>query len=336
MIRYSLALAVFLLLSCACASPAAIDSQFSANRDGAISGIGRDVVENVYCSGRFRSALVHLPASYDSSEHLPLVLVLHGGGGNFNYAVKMTGMSAKADKERFIVAYPNGTGKYGWFVRTWNAGDCCGYAQKHKIDDLSFFRALIRHLAGKYSIDQSRVYLAGFSNGAMMTYQLGCELSEQIAAIAVVGGSMTGRERAPSRPLPVIIFHGSNDDHVPYEGGTGKLAKWGYPVNRQSVASAVSFWVNSDGCSPQPYETANAFGEYRRYSGGMNGSEVELYTIRGAGHSWPGGRRAWFGADSPSCEISATDKIWEFFARHERVSEQTVKLGLGSNELIAQ
>ncbi len=277
---------------------------------------GKDVVESFNFDGQRRTVLVHLPRSHDLSKRLPLVLVLHGGGGSYKYAVKMTGMSSKADKEGFIVAYPNGTGRYGWFIRTWNAGDCCGYAQKHRIDDLAFIRALIERLTAEYAVDKRKVYLAGFSNGAMMAYELGCELSEQLAAIAVVGGSMTGRERLPARPLPVIILHGSADDHVPYEGGPGKLAKWGYPVNRASVASAVSFWVKRDGCSPEALKIAGAASEHRKYSGGLDGSEVELYTLKGAGHAWPGGRRAWFGADRPSSEISATDKIWEFFARH--------------------
>src|SRR5262249_29975218 len=153
----------------------------------------------------------------------------------------------------------------------------------------------------------------GFSNGAMMVYEAGCALANKLAGIGVVGGSMTGKECKPVRPLSVVIVHGTADRHVPYEGGPGKFAKFGYPVNRQPVSYAVTFWAQQDNCSPEPEISDRGNVTVKTYSGGRGGSSVAIYTIKGGGHSWPGGKRAWPGADAPSQEMSATDVIWQFF-----------------------
>ncbi len=266
--------------------------------------------------GRTRSYLVHVPAGYDGRRALPLVIVLHGGGGNYKFAAKMTGFSEKADREQFLVAYPNGSGPFSGNFLTWDAGDCCGYAKRKRVDDVAFVGALIDRLEREFAVDPSRIYVAGFSNGAMMAYQAGCALADRLAAIAAVSGSMSGKEPLPVRPLPVIILHGTADHHVPYGGGPGKLAKWGYPVNKQPVSYAVKFWVSRDGASADPLRDEKGKLTVETYAGGNGGSEVVLYTIKGARHAWPGGRRAWVGADAPCPDVSATDTIWDFFKRH--------------------
>lgn len=273
---------------------------------------GRTLSGFVTQNGHKRPYLIHLPPSYDGRRKLPMIIVLHGGGGNYHYAMKMTGMNTEADKESFIVVYPNGSGRLGRFIRTWNAGDCCGYAHKHKVDDIAFLNYLIDYFSTHYAVDREKVSLVGFSNGAMLAYEAGCQLADKLAAIASVGGSMTGREPEPSRPLSVIIIHGQRDRHVPYYGGVGKLAKWGFPVNKESVSYAVNFWVKQDGCSKQPQrsEQGNVISEL--YAGGKEGSTVAVYTIKDAGHSWPGGTRAWYLADRPTKELSATEVIWQF------------------------
>lgn len=272
--------------------------------------------ETMQLEGRRRSYLVHIPEAYDGRRKLPLVIVLHGGGGNCKSAAKMTRFSEKADREGFIVVYPNGTGLLADRFLTWDAGDCCGYAKSNQVDDVAFVRALIDRLSSELSVDPTKVYVAGFSNGAMMAYQVGCQLADRVAAIAAVSGSMSGKERNPARPLPVIIFHGTGDDHVPYDGGLGKLAKWGYPVNKEPVSYAVRFWVAGDGAPDTPVKMHKGNVTVETYGGGKDSSEVVLYTIKGAGHAWPGGKRAWIGGDMPCSEVCATDTIWDFFSRH--------------------
>lgn len=265
-----------------------------------------------------RTYLLHVPSGYKSGHSAPLVIVLHGGAGNCYPARRITEMNAKADKEGFIVAYPNGTGLLKRHLLTWNAVDCCGYAKSKTINDVAFLEALIEKLCSQFSIDKSRIYVAGYSNGGMLAYLVGSKLSDKVAAIACVAGSMSGKEDPPDKPISVIIFHGTADKHVPFTGGVGKLAKWGYPVNSMSVSYAVSFWTKADGCSVPGKQTQNGQVIQEVFDNGKDGSEVVLYTIKGGLHSWPGGKRTWIKADLPYPHLSATDEIWEFFKRHQR------------------
>ncbi len=274
----------------------------------------------IQSGGRTRSAIVHVPASYIGDRAVPLVLLLHGGGGNGAQAERSYGMNPVADREGFIVAYPNGTSA-GSNMLTWNAANCCAFAYETDVDDVAFISALLDELSRRYTVDANRIYVTGMSNGAMMTYRLGCRLADRIAAIAPVAGALNETSCVPATPLPVIVFHGTEDTNVPYEGGEGPRQI--YPRVDNSVAYAVSFWVNQDGCNPTPHTVTSASGNIvtDTYSGGREGSEVVLYTIRGGGHSWPGGvPPVRPGANAPTQEISASELMWEFFERHPKGS----------------
>jgi len=270
--------------------------------------------------GRNRSYIVHVPPGCDDTKPIPLVIVLHGGAGNAAGAMRMTGMSVKSDRERFIVVYPNGTGFASDRLLTWNAGNCCGYALDRKVDDVGFIRALIARLESDFIIDPARIYVTGMSNGAMMAYRVAYEISDKVAAIAPVAGALNCECR-PKKPVSVIIFHGTADKNVLYEGG--------HPVKREDsrdridkpVSYAVSFWVGYDGCSPTPAKQERGNITTETYSGGREGTEVVLYTIKGGGHTWPGGTRLLLRGDEPTRAISATDIIWDFFTKHPKRSK---------------
>ncbi len=265
-----------------------------------------------------RIFLLHLPKQYDGRTPLPLVIALHGGGGNGEGLARMSLLSEKADKERFIVVYPYGSGLFTKRMLTWNSGNCCGYALKHSIDDVGFIRSLIYYLEAHWSVDSTRVYATGMSNGGKMTYVLACELADQIAAIAPVAGSMEYPACKPSRAVPVIIFHGMDDEHVRYDGGEPKKRLDPHARIDSSVSFAVSYWVRQNKCStpPERHEQGNIIQE--RYTGGDNESEVVLYAIKNGKHAWPGGTKGWAFGDTPTQELSVTDVMWEFFSRHHR------------------
>lgn len=267
--------------------------------------------------GRERSYLLHMPPSYDGKRPVPLVIVLHGGGGNAQTTARMTGFSEKSDKEGFVVVYPNGSGRLKTRLLTWNSGNCCGYALDKNVDDVGFIRALIDELVRTRAVDPKRVFATGISNGGMMAYRLACELSDKIAAIGPVSGALNLENCQPADAVSVIIFHGTDDEHVLYNGGE--------PIRRvdthrrvdKSVSYAVSFWVKHDGCTETPKRSETGSIRTEIYSGGKDGVEVAVYTVKGGGHAWPGGHSYLLGPE-PTREISATDLMWDFFARHPK------------------
>jgi polyhydroxybutyrate depolymerase len=273
--------------------------------------------------GRERTYLLYVPPQYDGTKALPLVFFFHGGVGTAKHAAETYGWNELADKEGFLVAYPNGTGSF----QTWNAIHGCGAAFRGKIDDVGFVRALVGELNGKLNVDPKRIFATGMSNGAMLTYRLAAEMSDVFAAVAPVAGSIGGKENSgagekriprPANPVPIVIFHGKADHNVTYAGGQSH----GVERNRidLSVADAVAFWVKANGCAANTVSTKMAGGDviHDAYAS-ANGADVELYTIVSGGHAWPGAKRSFLkGAAGPSRSISATDIAWEFFKAHPK------------------
>jgi len=277
---------------------------------------GTDAQFSLRHDGRVRTYLVHLPASYSKDKTWPLVLVLHGGGGNGEQMAKMTGFSRKADQEGFIAVYPNGTGLWQNRFLTWNAGNCCAYAYENRIDDVGFIRALIGQLKKDYPVDDRRIYAAGISNGGMMSYRLACGLSDLLAAIGPVAGAQN-IDCKPAQPVSVIILHGTADLHVLYKGGAPlRMADVRNPRVDRPVSEAVAFWVKHNRCREEPSTEKKGMVVIERYGGCSAGTAVTLYTLMEEGHTWPGGTKWAFWADEPSREVSATDVIWEFFKSH--------------------
>ncbi len=282
-----------------------------------------DKEESMTFENRKRTYLLHFPPNdNDAAAALPLVIVLHGGGGNARGAAEMTGFNAEADTVGFIVVYPAGTGALGDRILTWNSGNCCGYAMDNNVNDVGFIDALIGELERNFKIDSNRIFVTGISNGGMMTYRLACELSNRIAGIAPVAGALNV-DCNPSQPISVIAFHGTADQHVLYNGGVPVSKFDPHPRVDRSVAYAISFWVNKNSCSAIPSRTSKGNVTVNVYSGCSNGTAVVLYTIVGGLHAWPGGQRGSAIGDEPTNEISATQIMWEFFEQHPKQAKST-------------
>lgn len=267
--------------------------------------------------GRERSYLLYVPASVDASLPVPLIFVFHGGTGNAQNAARMSGFNPIADQHGFIVVYPNGTGRLSDDkLLTWNGGSCCGFAQKENVDDVAFVRAIVAELQAQAPIDPQRVYATGMSNGGILSHRLGCEAADLFAAIAPVSGTLNLSSCKPSQPVSVIEFHGDADQHIPYTGGYGPQSL--VEVNFTSVQDSLNFWVGADGCSAPPQSETHDDIRHDTWNGCTPGTAVELYTILGGGHAWPGGRGGWPGSDQPTRTISASELIWQFFAAHPK------------------
>ncbi|RYF77438.1 MAG: phospholipase [Cytophagaceae bacterium] len=270
--------------------------------------------------GQTRIYSVHVPPSYTTQrEPLALVIALHGGGGSGQQFEKQSGLSEKADKEGFIVVYPDGQQNPGILrLRTWNAGACCGQvASTKQTDDVGFIRKLIDKLSVAYRIDSKRVYATGHSNGAMLCYRLACELPDKLAAIAANSGTMQLTTACqPNRVMPVLHIHSKLDRNVPYDGGVGSRS-----INRQwnpSADSTLSVFAKLARCSTekQIVRTTATYTAYQ-WSGCNGGTTIEYYLTNDGGHSWPGGVKAVRRlGDPPSDAFANNDLIWDFFKVH--------------------
>jgi polyhydroxybutyrate depolymerase len=269
---------------------------------------------------RTRSYLIHIPPSYDETKPTSVVLVFHGSGSNAEQMVRFCGLDDKADQAGFITIYPNGSGQADKFL-TWNGGSCCGYAAENNIDDIGFIQSLLDDLEQVVALDRRRIYATGMSNGALMAYRLASELSERIAAIAPVAGPMGTETCQPRRPVPVLHFHGIEDEFAPYGGGKG--AKSITQTNFYSVEHTIRAWVKANGCKEEPViitEPDRAQDgtsiTHKIYVGGKDGAEVVLIVIEGGGHTWPGQEPMWRFLGKSTKNISANDVIWNFFQKH--------------------
>lgn len=271
-------------------------------------------------NGITRSYVVRIPREQmQGSARVPLVLVLHGGGGNALNAERMSGFTQKARAEGFIVVYPEGTSRFEDKLLTWNAGHCCGYAMKNRVDDVGFINALLDKLIAEYPVDPKRIYATGISNGGMMTHRLGIELSNRFAAIAPVVATLFGDEARPAYPVSALMFNGMQDKSVPYLGGTpgGRFTDaWdGKPT--KPAAEQGTFWAEADGCAKPPEQQDRGTSAHWQYHCPA-GKAVELYLVKDSGHAWPGGQAGSRKGDTPSSSLNATDLIWEFFRTHAK------------------
>jgi polyhydroxybutyrate depolymerase len=252
-------------------------------------------------AGMERSYFLHVPPGLAADQPLPLVLIFHGYSADGESIMLATGFSEMADAYGFLVAYPNGTGPSGG--SSWNAGGCCGYASQNNIDEPAFVRGILSDLGTIARIDSKRIYAAGFSNGAMLSYRLGCEMSETFAAIAPVAGVLLNNPCSPKQPVSILHIHGLADNSVPYSGSVAPAASGVF----ESVEQSVAAWAELDSCPPNPAVTQNGLLTHTSYGPCKNGTAVELFTIQGIGHVWPS-----------ASILPASQIIWNFFVAHPK------------------
>lgn len=231
----------------------------------------------ILTSGATRRFLLHVPESLPQDRSVPLVVDLHGFAQWPANQRDISNWDDLADEKGFIVVHPEGTG----FPRRW-ASHSPDEPQTDR--DVTFIADLIDHLSAEHPIDPDRIHVAGISNGGGMAFVLSCELSDRVASIGTVAGLFTHPWEAcdRTRPVPLIAFHGLDDEIVPFAGG---------PLDGPLGGTR---WSDCDG-----------------------GADVILHTIADGGHTWPGGDPLpEFIAGYTSPAIDATATTWEFFEDH--------------------
>lgn len=276
--------------------------------------------------GLDRRYLVRVPPAAAEPGPRPLVLLLHGGGGNPE-GLAGYGMLPVADREGFVLVRPAGTGRLRRLL-TWNAGTCCGWAHDQRVDDVGFLRAVVADVSSRVQVDRARVYAAGHSNGGMMAHRLAAEAGDVFAAICAVGGAMVCEPpRAGAPAVPVLHVHSQDDPRALYDGGLGPA----FPltdvrVQHPRVRDTLADWVAHDGCPDEPRrepllrDARGHTAERITWGPGRDGAEVVHWRLTGVGHGWPGApsvlRERIVGP--ATTVIDASEEAWRFFVRFSR------------------
>jgi polyhydroxybutyrate depolymerase len=259
--------------------------------------------------GLTRDYILHLPTGYSPSTHYPLVIDMHGYTSNASQQQLYTKFDSISNAQHFIVVYPNG------IASSWNSGWVGTYGTG--VDDVGFVSALIDTLNANYSIDLQRVYATGMSNGGFQSYRLACELSDRIAAIASVTGSLTDSTAyycRPTRTVPIMEVHGTADPVVDYGGLAGSYG----------TEATLNFWKAKNGCSgitdtfaiPDISPTDSTTALWIRWRSCRDSSEMWFIKIIGGGHTWPNALLDIPSYGRTSRDFSANQYIWSFFQRY--------------------
>jgi polyhydroxybutyrate depolymerase len=274
--------------------------------------------------GFTRSVHLHLPPA---SASRPLLIVLHGGGSNGREMQEVTGFDRIADREGFVVAYPDAVGGAYGLIRLWNSGSCCGLPMMIGVDDPGFISTLTDELIARAGVNPARVFVAGHSAGGMMALRLATSMSDRFAAAAVYAATLpaTGpitapriEFEAPDPPISMLLLHSYDDPRV-YYAGRERLES-----SEASFVHGGQFFARAAGCNAQPLEQLVAGGSARltHYRGCASGREVKLITLYGWDHEWPGPEKihGCRSAEEPLYDFDAAEEMWRFFADKSSVT----------------
>jgi polyhydroxybutyrate depolymerase len=275
------------------------------NRTSATTG-------TIVSSAEKREYLLYVPKSYDRAKPTPLVINLHTAMSWPTSSMNISQWNLVADEHGFIVVYPAGT---GFGPKSW---EMTGSETPSRMPDVIFISELIDKLEVSYNIDKTRIYADGMSNGGGMAFVLSCTLSGRIAAVGMVSAGLYPEWSwcTDHRPVPVIAFHGTADPICPYNGGRTEFGDDIFP----SVPSFMANWARRNRCGPNPIESAVAADVTRlQYTDCADDASVVLYTVKGEGHQWPGGKpivAKWL-VGPYSRSIDGTRQMWAFFREHQ-------------------
>ncbi|WP_151981239.1 alpha/beta hydrolase family esterase [Acinetobacter guerrae] len=274
--------------------------------------IEQRTTENISLSSQYlqvdgmqRSYQLYIPSSARQSAR-PVVIALHGGGGNANQMLKR--WQAIAQQQNFILVAPQGIGANSK-MGTWNAYGCCGQAMQKQVNDIQFIQAVLKDASQHALLDSHRIYVVGFSNGGMLTHQLAIHMGRQLAAVAIVSGALFGDEATAKDAVPILIIHGEKDSVVPFQGGispTRFVAK-AQQQPFQSVAYAMHYWKTVNQCQTKAFIEQTAHFNIEKNLGCQ--ADVVLYDVDQGQHVWPT-------ADQADEGFDATQVIWSFFKQH--------------------
>lgn len=235
------------------------------------------------------------------TDHLPLVIVLHGRGQSGSVAASQTGFLGLAQRWQAVLVFPDGE------RRSWDAGHgCCGFAGAHRVPDVPFVAAIVADAEHRWSVDAERVYLVGYSNGGKLAYSAVCAHPTFFAAVATYGAVPLAPCPAGTPAVPYLLAAGAADRVLPFHGKPG-----GHPP-LPAVPRAVDWLRVQDGCPASAQTGRDGSVVLQRWAGCAGGAEVDSVVYPGWGHPWPAARTS-------TASPSVATLMWSFLSRHERV-----------------
>ena len=268
------------------------------------TGFGGTEVRTLVHGGRTRSYRVHIPPSYQEGHPMALVFALHGYGNTAAGFEKTLGFNRIADREGFIVVYPNAVAFGPKHKQLWNGGGIYRIWWAGRVDDVSFFAKLIDAVSAHYTIDSNRIFVFGTSSGGFMAHHLGARLPGRFAAIAPWAGLLAFNDFVAGPPVSVIHFHGAQDRKVLYSG----LPNWGF----SGVEHGIRLWAARNRCRSSPTiitDDPNAL--VRRWAAPMGTGDVVLYKLKNQGHRFPA-----------HSDCNLPEIAWTFFQNHPRINRR--------------
>ena len=234
-----------------------------------------DSTVTLQSGGRSRTYVLHVPSGLSVGMALPVVIDLHGAGGNGKQQQGMSGFNSLADKEKFLAIFPDGVDGY------WNVDDtCCGTAGKQKIDDVGFLKAIISGLSSQTCIDAKRIYVSGFSNGGGLAHRIGCDAADVIAAIAPTATDLRTQPCKSARPISMMEVKGMADSLEPYDGGV--VGPEGGQYTDVGAKASQKLWADIDKCTGTTTTNDNYCESYTQCADGV---EVDLCSLPNTDHS---------------------------------------------------
>jgi polyhydroxybutyrate depolymerase len=294
------------LLLAACNSHSAADDGVDAvpaqSCPAGLTATPGETTETVTVGGLSRTYILHVPPSYTGATAVPLVFDFHPIGVQASLWKGVTTWGATADKDAFIVVWPQG------YMNSWHVGRCCDPALGADVDDVAFTRAVIAQVSAEACVDSRRIYASGCSNGGGMSYELACDAADVVAAVAPVDfDCITGPTNDPScgncnpsRPISEVQFRCTGDKYCPYDGGpTSVVAGLLFPGAEANFAT----WAGIDQCTGST-QTSSDNAACQTYSNCNAGAEVTLCTVPNGVHC---GNYTTF---------PIVDVAWDAFQRH--------------------
>lgn len=280
-------------------------------------------------NGLDRTYAVHVPECVQDNQPLPVVLMFHGGGGTAKGVSRDAGWKEKADQECFMVIFPDGVppdpqkpASLTSNPQTWNDGS---ERFNQEIDDVGFIAWILETVINEFRVDRSRIYAAGFSNGASLAFLVGIELNETIAAIAPVAGALWIEDFGLESPVSLLYITGTEDPLNPIDGGVPGLAigdgEPGGGTAKPAVEEYIQLWTGALACESQPEIFTSAEGIMKsHFNQCRDTAEVVYYALEGVGHHWPGGkvRLPEMLVGKSTDVMNATEVIWDFFEDHPK------------------